>query len=94
MDDPDRGRSGVAALRQGQSLGGLGGAGEDHCFRARTSWELLARGKRLQFGGGLTTKINPNLSLYANADYEFAVGNTDGGKRDGIRGAVGLRYSW
>jgi outer membrane autotransporter protein len=56
--------------------------------------ELLARGKRLQFGGGLTTKINANLSFYANADYEFAVGNTDGGKRDGVRGAVGLRYTW
>jgi outer membrane autotransporter protein len=73
---------------------------EDWGAQARTIFsgtdvtELLARGKRLQFGGGLTTKINPNLSLYANADYEFAVGNTDGGKRDGIRGAVGLRYSW
>ena len=73
---------------------------EDWGAQARTIFsgtdvtELLARGKRLQFGGGLTTKINPNLSLYANADYEFAVSNTDGGKRDGIRGAVGLRYSW
>ena len=73
---------------------------EDWGAQARTIFsgtdvtELLARGKRLQFGGGLTTKINANLSLYANADYEFAVGNTDGGKRDGIRGAVGLRYSW
>ena len=73
---------------------------EDWGARARTTFsgtdvvELLARGKRLQFGAGLTTKINANLSLYANADYEFAVGNTDGGKGDGVRGAIGLRYTW
>jgi outer membrane autotransporter protein len=73
---------------------------EDWGARARTTFSgtdvvpLLERGKRLQFGGGLTAKINANVSLYANADYEFAVGNTDGGKRDGIRGAVGLRYTW
>jgi outer membrane autotransporter protein len=73
---------------------------EDWGAQARTIYsgtdvaELRARGKRLQFGGGFTTKINANLSFYANADYEFAVGNTDGGKRDGVRGAVGLRYTW
>ena len=55
---------------------------------------LLERATRLQLGGGLSVKVNTNVSFYANADYQFAVGNTDGGKRDGVRGAAGVRYSW
>ena len=39
-------------------------------------------------------KVNTNVSFYANADYQLAVGNTDGGKRDGVRGAAGVRYTW
>jgi outer membrane autotransporter protein len=38
--------------------------------------------------------MNANVSLYANADYQFAVANTDGGRRDGVRGAAGVRYTW
>ena len=38
--------------------------------------------------------MNANVSLYANADYQLAVGDTDGGRRDGIRGAAGVRYTW
>ncbi len=55
---------------------------------------LLERASRLQLGGGLSVRMNTNLSLYANADYQFAVGDTDGGRRDGIRGAAGVRYTW
>ena len=55
---------------------------------------LLEQATRLQLGGGLSVKMNANVSLYANADYQFAVGDTDGGRRDGIRGAVGVRYTW
>ena len=32
--------------------------------------------------------MNANVSFYANADYQLAVGDTDGGRRDGVRGAV------
>jgi outer membrane autotransporter protein len=73
---------------------------EDWGARARTTFsgtdvtELLARGRRLQLGGGLTARIDVNLFVYANTDYEFELGHTDGGKRQSIRGAVGLRYSW
>ena len=49
---------------------------------------------RLQLGGGVTVKMKPNLSFYANADYQFAVGSTDGDKRDSFRAAAGLRYTW
>jgi outer membrane autotransporter protein len=38
--------------------------------------------------------VNRNVSFYANADYQFAVGNTVGGRRDGVRGAAGVRYTW
>ena len=30
----------------------------------------------------------------ANVDYEFAVGATDGDKRNSVRGALGARYTW
>jgi hypothetical protein len=33
------------------------------------------------------------LSLYAQAGYQFALGGTDGGKRDGVKGNLGLRYT-
>ena len=55
---------------------------------------LLEQATRLQLGGGLSVKVNTNVSFYANADYQLAVGNTDGGKRDGVRGAAGVRYTW
>ncbi len=55
---------------------------------------LLEQATRLQLGGGLSVRVNTNVSLYANADYQFAVGNTDGGTRNGVRGAAGVRYTW
>jgi outer membrane autotransporter protein len=48
----------------------------------------------VELGGGLTVRINANVSVYANADYEFAVGATDSDRQNGVRGAVGARYSW
>ncbi len=73
---------------------------EDWGARANTTYAgadlvgLLARGTLLELGGGLTAKLNANLSLYANADYEFAIGNTNGDQRNSIRGTLGLRYMW
>lgn len=55
---------------------------------------LLEEAERLELGGGLTVKIDGELSLYANGDYQFAVGDTNGGEREGARGALGLRYRW
>ena len=55
---------------------------------------LLERATRLQLGGGLSARVNANVSVYANADYQFAVGDTDGGRRDGIGGTAGVRYTW
>jgi outer membrane autotransporter protein len=108
--DKTRGTSGRLGLRAKWTIETAGGElwqpylranlWEDWGAQARTTFpgtdvtELLARGKRLELGGGLTAKINASLSFYANADYEFALGQTDGGKRESIRGAVGLRYSW
>jgi outer membrane autotransporter protein len=47
-----------------------------------------------ELGGGLTGRINANVSAFANVDYEFAVGAADGEKRNGVRGALGLKYAW
>jgi outer membrane autotransporter protein len=54
---------------------------------------LLEQATRLQVGGGLSARMNVNVSFYANADYQFAVGNSDV-RRDGLRGAAGVRYTW
>ena len=55
---------------------------------------LSTRVTLLELGGGLTGKINANVSLFANADYEFAVGDTNGQRRDSVRGTLGARYTW
>ncbi|MBO4221951.1 autotransporter outer membrane beta-barrel domain-containing protein [Bradyrhizobium neotropicale] len=55
---------------------------------------LLEQATRLEFAGGLSAKILPGLSLYAQAGYQFAVSGTDGGKRDGVQGNFGAHYSW
>ena len=33
---------------------------------------LLEQANRLQLGGGLSVKVNTNVSFYANADYQLA----------------------
>ena len=49
---------------------------------------------RLELGGGLTGKISANVSVFANVDYEFSVGASEGEKRSGVRGAFGAQYTW
>ena len=49
---------------------------------------------RLELGGGLTGRINANVSVFANVDYEFAVGANENEKRSGVRGAFGAKYTW
>lgn len=55
---------------------------------------LLEQATRLEFAGGLSAKILPGLSLYAQAGYQFAVNGTDGGRRDGVKGNFGMHYAW
>jgi outer membrane autotransporter protein len=55
---------------------------------------LLEQATRLQLGGGLSVRVNTNVSFYANADYQRSFGDTDGGRRNGVRGAAGVRYTW
>ena len=45
---------------------------------------------RLELGGGLTGRINAAVSVFANVDYEFAVGGAQNEKQSGVRGAFGL----
>jgi hypothetical protein len=49
---------------------------------------------RLELGGGLTGRINASVSVFANVDYEFAVGASENEKRNGVRGAFGAKYTW
>ena len=54
----------------------------------------LEQATRLDIDAGVTARINANLSLYAQASWRLALGGTDGGKRDGVKGDLGLRYTW
>ena len=55
---------------------------------------LAEQATRLEFAGGLSAKILPGLSLYAQAGYQIAVSGTDGGRRDGVKGDFGVHYAW
>jgi hypothetical protein len=68
----------------------LGGA---QCWVNSLSPHLATWARRLEFAGGLTFKLQPNLSFYAPAGYQFAVAPSDA-RRDGVKGDIGLRYTW
>ncbi len=55
---------------------------------------LLSQITLLEVGGGVTGRINANVSVFANVNYEFAVGAANGEKQNGVRGAFGARYTW
>ncbi len=55
---------------------------------------LLQESTQLEFAAGVTTRLSTCMSLYAQAGYEFAVGGTDGGRRQGIKGDFGLRLTF
>ena len=55
---------------------------------------LLSQITLLEVGGGVTGRINASVSVFANVDYEFAVGAGESDKRNGVRGAFGARYTW
>jgi outer membrane autotransporter protein len=54
---------------------------------------LVEQATWLEFAGGVAYKLNPRLSFYAQAGYQFAVapGNIS---RDGFSGDLGLRITW
>jgi hypothetical protein len=80
----------MAALRPHQSLAGLGRTGDDGVWGDPVP--LVEESTRLEFAGGLTAKIGPGISLYAQVGYQFAL--DDAYIRDGIQGDIGLRYVW
>jgi outer membrane autotransporter protein len=55
---------------------------------------LLERAMRLETSAELTARLSTSWSLYAQGGYQFALNGTDGGRRDGVRGDLGLRYTW
>ena len=55
---------------------------------------LVSQVTQLELGGGMTGRINANVSVFANVDYEFAVGADRGQTRNGVHGAFGARYTW
>ena len=55
---------------------------------------LLERATLLETAAGLTARLSNRWSLYAQGGYQFALNGTDGGRRDGIKGDLGVRYNW
>ena len=53
---------------------------------------LAEQATRLEFAGGLSAKILPGLSLYAQAGYQFATSSQL--RRDGVKGDFGVHYAW
>jgi outer membrane autotransporter protein len=70
------------------------GAEANTVFSGTDSVPLLSQTTMLELGGGLTGRINANVSVFANVDYEFAVGAAETEKRNGVRGAFGAKYTW
>jgi outer membrane autotransporter protein len=70
------------------------GAEADVVYSGTDVVPLASQVTRLDLGSGLTGRINSNVSVFANVDYEFAVGASEGEKRNGLRGAFGARYTW
>jgi hypothetical protein len=59
--------------------------------RGTTEWSL---GIDDPFGLAQRREKRRECVADANVDYEFAVGATDGDKRNSVRGALGARYTW
>jgi outer membrane autotransporter protein len=69
------------------------GAEANTVFSGTDSVPLLTQATMLEFGGGLTGRINASVSAFANVDYEFAVGSGQE-KRNGVQGTLGMKYTW
>ena len=70
------------------------GAEANTVFSGADGVPLVNQATMLEFGGGLTGRINANVSVFANVDYEFTVGAAENEKRNGVRGAFGAQYTW
>jgi outer membrane autotransporter protein len=70
------------------------GAEADAVYSGKDIVPLASQVTRVELGGGLTGRINAAVSIFANVDYEFAVGGAQNEKQSGVRGAFGARYTW
>jgi outer membrane autotransporter protein len=70
------------------------GAEADAVYSGTDIVPLVSQTTMLELGGGLTGRLNVNVSVFANVDYEFAVGAAENEKRNGVRGAFGAKYTW
>ena len=55
---------------------------------------LVTRASLLDLGGGLTGRINTNVSVFGNVGYAFQVGAANGVRQNGVFGSIGARYTW
>jgi outer membrane autotransporter protein len=56
---------------------------------------LIEQATWLEVAGGITTTVGPNLNLYAQGGYQFAISDLNAGtRRNGVAGDFGLRFVW
>jgi outer membrane autotransporter protein len=57
---------------------------------------LIEQATRLEFTGGVTAKLGPRLSVYAQGGYQFATDESSPNpyRRDSVKGDLGVRFTW
>ncbi|MBR0828151.1 autotransporter outer membrane beta-barrel domain-containing protein [Bradyrhizobium manausense] len=55
---------------------------------------LVENAERVDAFAGVTSRLNSQLSLYAQGGYQFTLRQNIAGSRPGAQGNIGLRYNW
>jgi hypothetical protein len=49
---------------------------------------------RHEFADGVTARLGPRLSLFAQGGYQYAASGPDPYRRDSVKGDIGVRFAW
>jgi outer membrane autotransporter protein len=57
---------------------------------------LIEQATRREFAGGVTAKLGPRLSLFAQGGYQYAADESGSNpyRRDSVKDDIGVRYAW
>jgi outer membrane autotransporter protein len=57
---------------------------------------LIEQATRLECAGGVTARLGPHLSVFAQGGYRFATEESGSNpyRRDSVKGDIGARFAW